>query len=83
MGVKIHYKTKGPLSLQYRAKPDGKTVIQIFLYADDATLCAKSRNELQHMLDVLNTTMLQWGLTIVYGWREREIERERVAEKKK
>ena len=34
------------------------------LYADDLTLVAETRRELQHMLDVLDRPCAQWGMHI-------------------
>ena len=37
------------------------------LYADDFTLVAETRRELQHMLDVLDRVCARWGMQISLG----------------
>ena len=37
------------------------------LYADDFTLVAETRRELQHMLDVLDRACARWGMQISLG----------------
>ena len=50
--------------LSYRDKTTASTCIQNVLYADDLTLIAETRRELQHMLDVLDRACTQWGMHI-------------------
>ena len=52
-GLHIEYTSAGGLFLLYRDKTPASTCIQNVLYADDLTLIAETRRELQHMLDVL------------------------------
>ena len=51
-GLNIEYTSAGGLFLSYWDKTTASSCIQNVLYADDQTLVAETRRELQHMLDV-------------------------------
>ena len=53
-GLNIESTPAGGLFLTYRDKTTASACIQNVLYADDLTLVAETRRELQHMLDVLD-----------------------------
>ena len=63
--VEVQYATAGGLFLTYRDQTKAATLIQDVLYADDLTLIAESRSELQHMLDVLDGACTLWSMTII------------------
>ena len=63
-GLQIEYTTSRGLFLSYRDKTPLTTCIQNIQYADDWTLIAEIRGELQHMLDVLDRACTQWGMKI-------------------
>ena len=63
-GLHVEYTTSGGLFLSYRDKTPVTTCIQNVQYADDLTLVAETRKELQHMLDVLDRACTQWGMRI-------------------
>jgi len=48
----------------YRTQTKAATLIQDVLYADDLTLIAEARSELQHMLDALDGACSHWSMTI-------------------
>ena len=50
----VEYNTAGGLFLTYCDQTEAATLIQAVLYADDLTLIAEARSELQHMLDALD-----------------------------
>ena len=66
-GLHVEYSTSGGLFLSYRDKTTALTCIQDVLYADDLTMVAETRRELQHMLDVLDQACSRWGMTISTG----------------
>ena len=63
-GLNIEYTPAGGLFLSYRDKTTASSCIQNVLYADDLTLVAETRRELQHMLDVLDRACTRWGMQI-------------------
>ena len=63
-GVHMEYSTEGGLFLSYRDKTPASAHIQDARYADDMALIAESRNELQHMLTVLDEACERWGMRI-------------------
>ena len=60
----VEYTTSGGLFLSYRNKTPMTTCIQNTQYADDLTLVAETRKELQQMLDVLDRACTRWGIRI-------------------
>ena len=66
-GLHVEYSTSGGLFLSYRDKTTALTCIQDVLYADDLTMVAETRRELQHMLNVLDQACSRWGMTISTG----------------
>ena len=66
-GLHVEYSTSGGLFLSYRDKTTALTCIQDVLYADDLTMVAETRRELQHMLNVLDQACSWWGMTISTG----------------
>ena len=66
-GLYVEYSTSGGLFLSYRDRTTTLTCIQDVLYADDLTMVAETRRELQHMLDVLDQACSRWGMTISTG----------------
>ena len=60
----IEYTTRGGLFLSYRDKTQVTTCIQNAQYADNLTLVAENRKELQQMLDVLDRACTRWGMRI-------------------
>ena len=66
-GLYVEYSTSGGLFLSYRDKTTALTCIQDVLYADDLTMVAETRQELQHMLNVLDQACSRWGMTISTG----------------
>ena len=63
-GLQVEYTTVGGLFLTYCDQTQAATLIQDVLYADELTLIAEARSELQHMLDVLDGACSHWGMTI-------------------
>ena len=63
-GLHVEYTTSGGLFLSYRDKTPTTTRIQNAQYADDLTLIAENRKELQKMLDVLDNACTRWGMRI-------------------
>ena len=63
-GLQIEYTTSGGLFLSYRDKTPLTTCIQNIQYADDLTLIAETRGELQRMVDVLDRACTRWGMKI-------------------
>ena len=63
-GLQVEYTTAGGF-FTYRDQTEAATLIQDVLYADDLTLIAESRSELQHMLDVLDGACTLWSMTII------------------
>ena len=49
-GLHIEYSTGGGLFLSYQDRTTASACIQVVLYADDVTLIAETRKELQHNL---------------------------------
>ena len=66
-GLQVEYTIAGGLFLTYRDRTEASALIQDILYADDLTLAAESRSELQHMLDVLDRACRRWGMIINVG----------------
>ncbi len=64
-GLHIDYTIGGGLFLTYRDQTAFTTCLQDVLYADDLALVAKTRRELQHMLEVLDEACNRWGMCIV------------------
>ena len=50
--------------MTYRVKTTGASWIRGIQYADDLSLIAENRVHLQHMMYVLDSTCLKWGMTI-------------------
>ena len=63
-GWSIEYTTTKGLFLSYREKTPATTDIQNIQYADDLTLVAETREELQFMVDTLDRTCMKWGMDI-------------------
>ena len=63
-GLHVEYTTRGGLFLSYRDKTPLTTCIQNALYADDLTLVAENRKELQQMIDALDKACTRWGMRI-------------------
>ena len=63
-GLHVEYTTRGGLFLSYRDKTPLTTCIQNAQYADDLTLVAENRKELQQMIDALDRACTQWGMKI-------------------
>ena len=63
-GFHIEYATGGGLFLSYRDKASASSCVQDALYADDVTLIAETRNELQHMITTLDKACERWGMHI-------------------
>ena len=63
-GLHIEYATGGGLFLSYRDKTSASSCIQDALYADDVTLIAETRRELQHMITTLDKACDLWGMCI-------------------
>ena len=63
-GLNIEYTPAGGLFLSYWDKTTASVCFQNVLYADDLTLVAETRRELQHKLDVLDRACAQWGMQI-------------------
>ena len=63
-GLQIDYTTSEGLFLTYRDKTTASTSIQDALYADDLTLVAESRGELQDMVNAIDNACRRWGMTI-------------------
>jgi hypothetical protein len=63
-GLQVEYTTSGGLFLTYRDKTPANTCVPNIQYADDLTVCAESRGDLQSMLLVLNTSCTKWGMKI-------------------
>ena len=60
----MQYTTGGGLFLWYRDKTLMTTCIQNAQYADDLTLVAENRKELQQTLDALDGACTRWGMRI-------------------
>ena len=69
-GFHIEYATGGGLFLSYRDKTSASSCVQDELYADDLTLIAETRKELQHMMTTLDQACERWGMHI-NGRRQR------------
>ena len=63
-GLHVEYTTRGGLFLSYRDRTPLTTCIQNVQYADDLTLVAENRKELQQMIDALDRACTQWGMKI-------------------
>ena len=63
-GLHIEYTSDGCLFLSYRSITTDSTCIQNVLHIDDLTLVAKTRRELQHMLDIVDRACARWGMQI-------------------
>ena len=63
-GFQINYTTSEGVFLTYRDKTTASASIQDAAYADDLTLVAESRGELQHMVTAIDNTCKRWGMTI-------------------
>ena len=63
-GLHVEYTTREGLFLSYRDKTPLTTCIQNALYADDLTLVAENRKELQRMIDALDKACTRWGMRI-------------------
>ena len=63
-GLQIDYTTSEGLFLTYRDKTTVSTCIQDALCADDLTLVAESRGELQDMVNALDNACRRCGMTI-------------------
>ena len=63
-GWNIEYTTTGGLFLTYRDKTQATTWIRNVQYADNLTVVAETRKELQHMVDGLDRACTQWGMAI-------------------
>ena len=63
-GLHVEYTTRGGLFLSYRDKTPLTTCIQNAQYADDLTLVAENRKELQQVIDALDRACTQWGMKI-------------------
>ena len=59
----IEYATGGGLFLSYCDKT-ASSCVQDALYADDLTLIAETRKELQHMITALDQACERWGMHI-------------------
>ena len=58
-GLHIKYTPAGGLFLSYQSITTASTCIQNVLYANDLTLVAETRKELQHMLGVVDRACAQ------------------------
>ena len=63
-GLHIDYAIGGGLFLSYRDKTSASSCVQDLLYADDVTLIAETRRELQHMITTLDKACDRWGMRI-------------------
>ena len=63
-GLHVEHTTSAGLFLSYRDKTQVTTCIQNAQYADNLTLVAEKRKELQQMLDVLDRACTRWGMRI-------------------
>ena len=61
---KIDYTVNEGVFLTYRNKTLASTSIQDTLYADDLTLVAESRGDLQNMVNAIDRACKQWGMSI-------------------
>ena len=61
-GLKVEYSVNGGVFLSYRDKTPLGMNIHNTQYADDLTLIAESRHEIQNMLDVLDRCCRKWGM---------------------
>ena len=61
-GVKIAYKLDG--QLMHSKHPDAEELMWILLYADDISLVCDDIESLTAAVTVMDTTFVQWGLTI-------------------
>ena len=66
-GLHIQYTTEGGVFLSYRDKTPAAACIQDVLYADDLAMVAETREEMQHMVNVLDRTCTRWGMSISGG----------------
>ena len=62
-GFHIEYATDGGSFLSYWDKTSASNCVQDALYADDLTLIAETRKELQHMITTLDKACERWGCT--------------------
>ena len=63
-GFKIDYTVNKGMFLTYRDKASASTSIQDALYADDLTLVAESRGDLQNMVNAITRACKRWGMSI-------------------
>ena len=63
-GLHIEYTPSAGVFLSYRDKTPLTTCIQNVQYADNLTLVAENRKELQQMLDALDRSCTRWGMRI-------------------
>ena len=59
---RIEYTTNSGLFLTYWDKTSSSISIQDALYADDLTLVAEFRQELQHMVNAVDSVCKWWGM---------------------
>ena len=58
------YTTSGGLFLTYRDRTPANTRVPNIQYADDFTVCAESRGDLQSNIVVLNSSCTKWSMKI-------------------
>ena len=63
-GLQIEYSTSGGLFLTYRDKTPLTTSIRNIQYADDLTMAAQTKAELQEMFEVLEAACRKYGMKI-------------------
>ena len=63
-GISISFNTSKGLYLTYRDTVEGSTTVQDVLYADDLTLVAEQRQDLQRVLTVVDRVCKKWGMVI-------------------
>ena len=63
-GLKSDYTVNEGVFLTYRDKTSASTSIQDALYADDLTLVAESRGDLQNMISAIYSACKWWGISI-------------------
>ena len=63
-GLQIEYSTSGGLFLTYRDKTPLTTSIRNIQYADDLTMAAQTKAELQEMFEVLKAACRKYGMQI-------------------
>ena len=61
-GFHIEYATGGGSFLSYQDKTSASRCVQDALHADDLTLIAETRKELQHMITTLDQACERWGM---------------------